>query len=545
MNWPANGVSPFLSRPIAGPSPYLRRRLSIWTAFVRSTRGNLRWPSAAPAVASASPNLDALRKSGLKGASKKSLGKCKALVPKAQLGGEGLSHTQAVDALLYNNRAVLISGSNGLSHATASAPHIPKMARNTGGLGCAIPLLMLLFPLTVVPQEPPKVEVFGGYSCLALTEQSRTSLKAASLSGWNASVKLNVTPRLGLLADFAGNYGQRGLTPYTINSLTTPGELMRVEAVPGDMGQHTFLFGPEVRFLRRDRLSVNVRALIGVAHTNMLVLPLREPIQRPTGSPITERTFPSASMFAAAFGGSLDYRITNRLSYRIVQPEILLTRMGSAASENWNQYTFRLSTAVVFTSGEPSFGQSSGRHFSVGVIGGAALTDAFGHESTGFIIGPNGGIQPMVSRSYSTLKDYAIGPTLEVGLPWRNLAVEIDALYRPLNLTMAGINPDGSLNSISPATVITWELPALAKYRFGSRSLKPFIEAGPSFRVSGNLNGASPSVYGGTAGIGIEANLRKLRIGPVVRYTHWSADPDFTSSRTKRNQVELLVGLSF
>jgi len=70
VNWPANGVSPFLSRPIAGPSPYLRRRLSIWTAFVRSTRGNLRWPSAAPAVASASPNLDALRKSGLKGASR-------------------------------------------------------------------------------------------------------------------------------------------------------------------------------------------------------------------------------------------------------------------------------------------------------------------------------------------------------------------------------------------------------------------------------------------------------------------------------------------
>jgi len=419
------------------------------------------------------------------------------------------------------------------------------MATNTGVLGCAIPLVTLLFPLTVVAQETPKVEVFGGYSYLGLTEQSRVLLKAASLSGWNASVKLNVTPRIGLLADFSGNYGERGLTPYTMNSLTTPGELMRVEAVPGDMRQHTFLFGPELRLLRRGRLSVNVRALMGVAHTNTLVLPLREPIQRPRGSPITERTFPSASTFAAAFGGSLDYRITDRLSYRIVQSEILLTRMGSTASENWNQYNFRLSTGVVFTSGESSFGQSSERHFSVGVIGGVALTDAFGHESTGFIIGPNGGIQPMLSRSYSTLKDYAIGPTLEVGLPWRDLAVEIDALYRPMNLTMAGVNPDGSLNSISPATVVTWELPALAKYRFGSRSVKPFIEAGPSFRVSGNLNGASPSVYGGTAGIGIETNFRNLRIGPVVRYTHWAADPDFTSSRTKRNQVELLVGLSF
>jgi len=406
-------------------------------------------------------------------------------------------------------------------------------------------LLVLLFPISVAAQQTPKVEVFGGYSYLQLTEQSRTLLKSASLNGWNASVKLNVMPRIGLLADFSGHYGQRGLIPYTINSLTTPGELTRVEAAPGDMRQHTFLFGPEVRLIRRDRLTVNVRALVGVAHTNTLVLLLREPIQRPAGSPpITQRSFPSASSFAASFGGSVDYRITDRLSYRIVQPELLLNRSGSMGAENWNQYNFRLSTGVVFTAGGSSFGQSSGSHFSFGVVGGAALTDAFGHDSTGFIIGPNG-IEPTLSRSYSTLKDYAIGPMIEVGLPWRGLSVEIDALYRPMNLTMAAVGPDGSLNSISPATVVTWELPALVKYRFGSRPLKPFIEAGPSFRVAGNLNGAAPSTYGGTAGLGVEAQLGKLRIAPVVRYIHWAADPDYAGSRTKRNQVELLVGLSF
>jgi len=181
---------------------------------------------------------------------------------------------------------------------------------------------------------------------------------------------------------------------------------------------------------------------------------------------------------------------------------------------------------------------------SFGVIGGAALTDAFGHYTTGFIIEPNG-IEPTLSRSYSTLKDYAIGPMVEVGLPWRGLSVEIDGLYRPMNLTLAGVLPDGSLNSISPATVVTWELPALVKYRFGSRSVKPFIEAGPCFRASGNLNDASPSTYGGTAGLGVETHLWKLRIGPVVRYIHWAADSDYvglTGSRTKRNQVELLMG---
>ncbi len=421
------------------------------------------------------------------------------------------------------------------------------MAINSSRLGYFFSSTALLFPLTVVAQDTPKIEVFGGYSYLRLTEQPRTLLESASLNGWNASVKLNLTPRIGLVADFSGHYGQRGLTPYTIGSLTQPGELQRVEAIPDDMRQLTFLFGPEARLLKRDRLTVNVRALMGVAHTNALVLTFREPIQRPPGSiapPITERTFQSASTFAASFGGSVDCRITNRLSYRIIQPELLLSRSGGPGTGNWNQYNFRLSSGIVFTSGESSSGPASEGHFSFGIIGGAALTDAFGHESTGFVAGPNG-IEPTLSRSYSTLKDYAIGPMFDVVLPWRGLSVEIDALYRPMNLTMAGVRPDGSLHSISPATVVTWELPALAKYKFRSGSLKPFIEIGPAFRVSGNLNDASPSTYGGTAGMGVEAHVSKLRIGPVVRYTRWASDADYAGSRTRRNQVELLVGLFF
>src|SRR5207245_9503578 len=124
--------------------------------------------------------------------------------------------------------------------------------------GSRISSLLLLFPLTVAAQHTPEFELFGGYSYLRLAKQS--NLSAANLNGWNASVKLNAMPRIGLLADFSGHYGQRGLIPYTINSLTTPGELKRVEAAPGDMRQHTLLVGPEVRLCRRARLSVNGRA---------------------------------------------------------------------------------------------------------------------------------------------------------------------------------------------------------------------------------------------------------------------------------------------
>jgi len=207
---------------------------------------------------------------------------------------------------------------------------------------------------------------------------------------------------------------------------------------------------------------------------------------------------------------------------------------------------------IVFAQGTPTVGSDasggtefSARRFSFGFIGGAALTDAFGHDRTGFIFAADGSIEQVLARSYSTVKDYVIGPALELRLPWRGVAVELNALYRPMNLTMAGVRSDGSLHSISPATVVTWQFPTLAKYTFSFAFINPFIEAGPSFRVAGNLNDAGPSAYGGTAGIGVEAKLWRLRIGPLARYTHWAADSDRAGSRTKRNQVELLLGVSF
>ncbi len=200
--------------------------------------------------------------------------------------------------------------------------------------------------------------------------------------------------------------------------------------------------------------------------------------------------------------------------------------------------------ASVFAQGTSGV-ESATPRFSYGVIGGGALTDAFGHDSTAFVFGRDGGLESRQQRSYSTLKDYVIGPAFEVGIPWRGFSVELNALYRPLNLTMAGVNPDGSLHSISPATVVTWEFPVLAKYRFHLRRVSPFLEAGPSFRTSGNLNGAQPSVYGGTGGVGVDARIWRFRIGPVVRYTHWAAESDRADPRSRRNQVELLLGVSF
>ena len=98
--------------------------------------------------------------------------------------------------------------------------------------GPLIAILTLLVPSSAAAQGPPKVEIFGGYSYLGLTEQPRTGLQFAGLNGWNTSVKFNVMPRLGFLADFSGHYGEPGRIPETIENPITPGQLQRVDLNP-------------------------------------------------------------------------------------------------------------------------------------------------------------------------------------------------------------------------------------------------------------------------------------------------------------------------
>ncbi len=103
-----------------------------------------------------------------------------------------------------------------------------------------------------------------------------------------------------------------------------------------------------------------------------------------------------------------------------------------------------------------------------------------------------------------------------------------------------------------PYTLLTWEFPVLAKYRWTRPTWTPFIAAGPSFRLAGNLNGFNPSHFGITAGGGIERQFRGIRLAPTVRYTRWQKDasryPMFTSAPyggVNPNSVEVMFGISF
>lgn len=117
-------------------------------------------------------------------------------------------------------------------------------------------------------------------------------------------------------------------------------------------------------------------------------------------------------------------------------------------------------------------------------------------------------------------------------------------MFRKLHMTNEVIRANGTRDSVGPAPVITWQFPVLAKYRLVAKKWTPFLEAGPSFRTAGNLNGTNPSHVGATAGLGVETKWGPLKFAPVVRYTRWKRDNPREFEQTASNQVEFLLNVS-
>jgi hypothetical protein len=163
-----------------------------------------------------------------------------------------------------------------------------------------------------------------------------------------------------------------------------------------------------------------------------------------------------------------------------------------------------------------------------------------------------------------TATRFTIGPMLDIRLPF-GVGIEADLLYRRLNGTYT--EPAFSTSAHGNQ----WEVPVLLKYRFAFSIVKPYIEAGPSFRWVTNVDhqdSCLESFCGGpfanvpqslttnngaglTIGGGIEAKLLFIRIAPELRYTRWSS-PAFTLQgvtstilQANQNQAEFLVGIHF
>ena len=193
--------------------------------------------------------------------------------------------------------------------------------------------------------------------------------------------------------------------------------------------------------------------------------------------------------------------------------------------------------------------------FSFGVKGGVPLTDFVSAASNGRF------------DFTSSTNRYIIGPTVEVHLPL-GLSLEFDALYRRLHYNASALGVDTF--STSKTTGNRWEFPLLAKYRFPSKVVRPFIEAGVAWdtltgleqtvtttlapgRLGSTSSTSNPpelnqnTTMGFVVGGGVDIHLF-LHISPEIRYTRWDAqqlrDP-LSLLQSNQNQAEFLLGITF
>jgi hypothetical protein len=170
----------------------------------------------------------------------------------------------------------------------------------------------------------------------------------------------------------------------------------------------------------------------------------------------------------------------------------------------------------------------NGRRLGLGLLGGLSLNGEFYY--------PASGVRERIA--------YLAGASGQLELR-HSLALEVDAIYKPLHSSF------GQYNGFS---VLTWDFPVLGKYHVAKLGRTPFVEAGPSFRVSGNLNGYNPSHYGATVGAGAETRTGWVLLSTALRYTRWVKDRfpyslppcvHYDYARTNVNSVELIFGIGF
>lgn len=186
-------------------------------------------------------------------------------------------------------------------------------------------------------QDFSRVEVFGGYS-YGNFGATRAFEGRNSVNGFNAAVTVNVNRWAGLVSDFSGHYGDSSSTIPLPPILCPPGTAC-VSTARGADRYHNFLFGPQFT-LRKDKVAPFLHALIGGSHFNetritTIVLP-------PPGIPPVFRFSVSSTNFAFATGGGVDYKLTERIAWR-VQADYLQTQINRRT-----QNDLRTSTGLAF-----------------------------------------------------------------------------------------------------------------------------------------------------------------------------------------------------
>jgi hypothetical protein len=154
------------------------------------------------------------------------------------------------------------------------------------------------------------------------------------------------------------------------------------------------------------------------------------------------------------------------------------------------------------------------------------------------------------SQTATTTDRYVVGPMVELRLP-AGLGIEFDALYRHFDYT----NVIGSTVNAVTSTGHSgdWEFPLLAKYKFPSHIVRPYVEAGVAWDTLMGVTNAvgvtssKNTVMGAVLGGGIDVHAIFIHISPELRYTRWTSQHFNVSGilHSNQDQAEFLVGITF
>jgi hypothetical protein len=162
--------------------------------------------------------------------------------------------------------------------------------------------LVLFFSVAVAGQQTPKVEVFAGYSHF-LADLNDTSF---NLDGVHVSAAENLNGWLGGVLDFSTHYGTRAGVNVNTQSI---------------------MYGPRFAYRKSKAVTPSAHALFGAVR----------------GSAGFAGISTSNYRFAVAAGGEIDVRINDRVAFRVIQADYMMTRFLNLRQDN-----IRVSTGFVF-----------------------------------------------------------------------------------------------------------------------------------------------------------------------------------------------------
>lgn len=208
--------------------------------------------------------------------------------------------------------------------------------------------LALFAPSAATAQEAGDIEVSGGFNYLfADLEGSGFEVVDFGGLGFQGGATFYLSDRLGLAVDIG----------YNADDLND--ELLIIAIFPPplihdiDLTQWTLLFGPRFRLADAERFSVGAEAMVGIARGSIEVefdddffgiggIGGIGPGLGPFGPGLLDAEV-SETVFAAMFGIYVDLPLREQLTWRVIQPDVLLTTYGDDV-----QAHFRLASSLAY-----------------------------------------------------------------------------------------------------------------------------------------------------------------------------------------------------